>query len=140
MAKKTELLLDTCAAIWLALRAKMTPEAVNAIDEASDQGLPLRLSLITAWELGLLEKSGRAPMTQSPHAIFRALLQMPGVQPQQFTPDILIDSSLLPGELHGDPADRIIIATARALDLTIVTRDRHILDYAAKGHVRALAC
>lgn len=140
MAKTTELLLDTCAAIWLSLKAKMSPESVSAIDEAADHSLPLRLSLITAWELGLLERSGRAPMTQSPQAIFRAFQQMPGVIVQELTPDILIESSLLPGDLHGDPADRIIIATARAMDLTVVTRDRHILDYADKGHVRALAC
>jgi PIN domain nuclease of toxin-antitoxin system len=140
MAKTSELLLDTCAAIWLSLQAPMSPQSVAAIDEASDQGLPLWLSLVTAWELGLLHKSGRAPMTQSPHAIFQAFLRLPGVQPQQLTADIFIDSSLLPGELHGDPADRILIATARALDLTIVTRDRHILDYASRGHVRAIAC
>lgn len=140
MAKTSELLLDTCAAIWLSQQAKMTPGAVAAIDEASDRGLPLRLSLITAWELGLLERSGRAPMTRSPQAIFRSFLQLPGVTMEGLNADILIESSLLPGELHGDPADRIIIATARALDLTVVTRDRHILDYADKGHVRALAC
>ena len=69
-----------------------------------------------------------------------ALSAPSGVVLQGLTADILIDSSLLPGEIHGDPADRIIIATARALDLTVVTRDRHILDYAARGHVRALAC
>lgn len=140
MAKTSELLLDTCAMIWLSLQSKMSPQAVTAIDDAADQGQPLRLSLITAWELGLLQKSGRAPMTRSPHAIFQAFVSLPGIQAQPLTADILIDLSLLPGELHGDPADRIIIATARALDLTIVTRDRHILDYASRGHVRAIAC
>jgi PIN domain nuclease of toxin-antitoxin system len=140
MAKTSELLLDTCAAIWLSQQAKMTPAAVAAIDEASDQRVPLRLSLITAWELGLLQRSGRASMTRSAHAVFQSFLRLPGVTLEGLTPDILIDSSLLPGEPHGDPADRIIIATARALDLTVVTRDRHILDYADKGHVRALAC
>jgi PIN domain nuclease of toxin-antitoxin system len=140
MAKTNELLLDTCAAIWLSQKVRMEPDAVAAIDESADQGLPLRLSLITAWELGLLERSGKAPMTQSPRAIFQSFLQLPGVMVQTLTAEILIDSSLLPGELHGDPADRIIIATARALDLIVVTRDRHILDYADKGHVRALAC
>ena len=141
MAKKTsELLLDTCAVIWLSQQAKMLPQAVEAIDEASDQGRPLRLSLITAWELGLLERRGRAPMTRPPHAIFQSFLQLPGVLAHQLTAEILIDSSLLPGDLHGDPADRVIIATARALDLTVVTRDRHILNYADKGHVRALEC
>lgn len=118
----------------------MLPQAEAAIDEAAGQGRPLRLSQITAWELGLLERSGRAPMTRSPHAIFQSFLQLPGVRAEQLTAEILIDSSMLPGELHGDPADRIIIATARALDLTVVTRDRHILNYADKGHVRALEC
>ncbi|MDB5540417.1 MAG: VapC toxin family domain ribonuclease [Devosia sp.] len=140
MARRNSLLLDTCAAIWLTQQSPMQPEAVEAIDEASDAGQPVRLSLITSWELGLLAKSGRAAMAQAPAVIFRAFLQLPGVMLEGLTPEILIDSSLLPTPVHGDPADRIIIATARALDLTIVTRDRLILDYAAHGHVRALAC
>lgn len=140
MAKTSDLLLDTCAAIWLAQGAFMEPSALAAMKAANDDGRPLRLSLVTAWELGLLAKSGRAAMAAAPAAIFQSFLRLPGVQPQPLTADILIDSSLLPGELHGDPADRIIIATARALDLTILTRDRHVLDYADKGYVRALAC
>ena len=140
MAKTNELLLDTCAFIWLSQQADMLPHAVAAIDEAGDQGVPLRISLITAWELGLLAKSGRAPMARPPQVIFEAFLRLPGIALEQLTAGILIDSSLLPGDVHGDPADRIIIATARTLDLTIVTRDRHILDYADKGYVRALAC
>lgn len=140
MAKTSSLLLDTCAAIWMAQGAFLEPGALAAMREADEDDRPLRLSLVTAWELGLLAKSGRAAMAAPPAAVFQAFLRLPGVQPQQLTAEILIDSSLLPGELHGDPADRIIIATARALDLTVVTRDRHILDYADKGYVRALAC
>lgn len=140
MARTNDLLLDTCAAIWLAQQSPMEPEAVAAIDEASDDGRPIRLSLITSWELGLLARSGRAAMAQAPGDIFRAFLRLPGVVLENLTADILIDSSLLPPPVHGDPADRILIATARTLDLTIVTRDQLILDYAAHGHVRALAC
>ena len=46
-----------------------------------------------------------------------------------------VDSSFLPTPLHNDPADRILIATAREHDLTIITRDRAILAYGAAGHV-----
>jgi PIN domain nuclease of toxin-antitoxin system len=46
----------------------------------------------------------------------------------------------LPGPLHNDPADRLLITTARALDIPIVTRDRRILDYARAGAVAAVAC
>jgi PIN domain nuclease of toxin-antitoxin system len=57
-----------------------------------------------------------------------------------FNPDIAIASSWLPGEIHGDPADRLIIATARHLGLPIVTRDRKILAYADAGEVSAMLC
>jgi PIN domain nuclease of toxin-antitoxin system len=55
-------------------------------------------------------------------------------------PTILVSSSNLPGVIHGDPMDRILIATARALDLVLVTSDRPILKYAEAGHLRTLAC
>jgi PIN domain nuclease of toxin-antitoxin system len=56
------------------------------------------------------------------------------------TPSLFIDSCFLPGKLSRDPGDRIIVATARENDLTILTRDRKILDYSTAGHVLALAC
>jgi PIN domain nuclease of toxin-antitoxin system len=56
------------------------------------------------------------------------------------TPDIAIDSSFLPGNLHGDPGDRLIVATARHLEAPVVTRDRNIIAYARAGHVRVIPC
>ena len=140
MGKGGELLLDTCAAIWITQGEPIAPDALAAIDDAGRGGRPLRLSLITAWELGLLAKWGKAAMSRPPASVFAAFLELSGIVLEGLTSEILIDSSLLPGDVHGDPADRIIIATARALDLTIVTRDRLILDYGAAGHVRVLAC
>jgi len=55
-------------------------------------------------------------------------------------PDLLIESSYLPGSPPRDPADRIIIATARAYGMSIVTRDRVILGYSEAGFVRTIAC
>lgn len=55
-------------------------------------------------------------------------------------PSILLGSSFLPGKPPNDPADRIIAATARDLDATLLTRDRMLLDYAEQGHIRAIAC
>jgi PIN domain nuclease of toxin-antitoxin system len=56
------------------------------------------------------------------------------------TPQLLVESSFLPTPVHNDPTDRILIATAREYDLTIITRDRAILAYGAAGHVKTLAC
>ena len=47
---------------------------------------------------------------------------------------------MLPRNFRGDPADRLLIATARQLDVPIVTRDRAILAYAKAGHVKGIAC
>lgn len=88
----------------------------------------------------MLVAKGRLASPLPPKAWFDRVVETEGVQLAELTPDILTDASFLPGPIHRDPADRILIATARAQDLTIVTRDRLILEYAAKGHVRALAC
>lgn len=140
MSAATRLLLDTCAIIWIAQDEPIRPEARQAMREAWEAGLGVSVSPISAWELGLLSAKGKLPTTQSAGATFGAVLSTAGIKVEALTPGLLIDASFLPGTLHRDPADRILITTARSLDLTIVTRDRLILDYAAQGHVRAIAC
>jgi PIN domain nuclease of toxin-antitoxin system len=54
-------------------------------------------------------------------------------------PQIAIESHALPNAFHRDPADRLIVATARVTNATLMTRDRRILDYAARGHLSAIA-
>ena len=88
----------------------------------------------------MLAAKGRVVFQPSPREWFDALLSQPGILLAPLTPEAAIESSYLPTAYSGDPADRLLIATARRLQLAIVTRDRHILDYAAKGQVRALAC
>jgi PIN domain nuclease of toxin-antitoxin system len=134
------LLLDTCAIIWIAVNQPIKPEAVAAMNESFAAGEKVCVSPISAWELGLLSARGRLSATRSPVDLFADAIATPGVRIEALSPDVLIDSSFLPGVIHSDPADRILIATARRHDLTLVTRDRTILDYAKEGHVRALAC
>ena len=50
---------------------------------------------------------------------------------------ILIDSTRLPGTIHRDPADRLLVATAREHGLTLITRDKPLLQYAKQGHLSA---
>jgi PIN domain nuclease of toxin-antitoxin system len=65
-------------------------------------------------------------------------LKAPGVHFVPMSPHIAIGSTRLPDEPHGDPADRILMATARAVGARLVTCDRSILDYAARGHLAVL--
>jgi len=55
------------------------------------------------------------------------------------TPDVALEASRLPGRFHGDPVDRIIVASARRLDAALVTADRRIRTYGASGHIAVVA-
>ncbi len=136
----TALLLDTCATIWISQDEPVAAEALDAVDKAARDGTPIYVSPMTAWEIGLLNARGRLAMAMSPEDWFASLMQVPGMALAELTPKILIASSFLPGDPPRDPADRIIAATARALRLQLVTRDRLLLDYANQGHIQALAC
>ncbi len=137
---KAPLLLDTCAALWIMDNAELRAEAVEAIDAASDQGLPVYVSPITGWEIGLLAWRGRFRSAYTPQRWLDRLLNRPGIALASMSPQLLLESSLLPGNPPADPADRIIAATAREHGYTVITRDRRLLAYATEGHLQALAC
>jgi PIN domain nuclease of toxin-antitoxin system len=65
---------------------------------------------------------------------------LPGVRPAPLTLEAAVLAAALPGDLHADPADRLLAATARELGCPLVTRDVRLLAYAAAGHLRAVAC
>jgi len=134
------LLLDTCAVIWIAQDQPIAPAALRAIEREASSGRPAQVSPISAWEIGMLAAGSRVNLTMAPARWFRHFIDRVDVMLAELTPDILIASWFLPGGMNRDPADRIICATAREGGHTIVTRDRKILDYAAAGHCRALAC
>jgi PIN domain nuclease of toxin-antitoxin system len=134
------LLLDTHTAIWLTENQPIASTAVAAIDAAYQAGATLFVSAITAWEVGLLVSRNRLSLVAKPERWFQRLLAIPGVRLADLSPDILIASSFLPGEPPRDPADRIILATARELGATLVTRDRQLLKYGGEGQVSTIAC
>ena len=131
----SELLLDTCAVLWLAKGADMTPEARKAVTSNN-----LHISPISAWEIANLVRKSRIALTLPVAGWFRQAVGSMAAAMPQLSIEILADSCALPGNPPSDPADRIIIATAREADMTVVTRDKVILDYSRAGHVRTLAC
>ena len=76
----------------------------------------------------------------SPQRWFEQLRAIPGVEVCDLSPEVLLSSSFLPGGVHGDPADRMLVATAREHDFTLLTRDEALLAYAGQGYLSALAC
>lgn len=137
----TSLLLDTHAAIWLTTSQPLSRAATDIIKTARAAGETINVSPISAWEIGLLAARGRVKLNARPEVWFDRLMQAPSLALTPLRPDVLIASSFLPasGELR-DPADRILVATAREYGHWLVTRDRKLLDYAAEGHLQAVAC
>ena len=136
---RTRLLLDTCAMFYTS-EGSLNGSALAAMNDAFAASEDVSVSTISAWEIGLLAARGRLPTTSPPLHYFERFVALPGIRSISPNAEIFVASSFLPGPIHRDPADRIIIATARALGLTIMTSDRLILDYAQQGHVRALPC
>ena len=134
------LLWDTHAAIWIYERTPIAQTAVDALSTAHSEGVASYISPITAWEVGMLASRGRLQLFIRPERWFVNLFEVPGVRLAEMSPDLLIASSSLPGKPPRDPFDRIIIATARELGATLITRDRALLDYGAQGHVSVVEC
>jgi PIN domain nuclease of toxin-antitoxin system len=134
------LLLDTHATIWMMRNERLARAAQDAIDAASRSSAPVWVSPITAWEVGQLIARNRLNLSATPRGWFQRLLAVPGMRLAELSPEILIASSFLPGRPPKDPADRILLATARDLGATLVTRDRAILAYGESGQVNTLAC
>jgi PIN domain nuclease of toxin-antitoxin system len=135
-----ELLLDTCACIWIVNNEWMRPTAVEAIDEAFDRGRSIFVSPVTGWEIGIHARKRRFKSLHSPQRWLELLLARPQIAVAQMSPRVLLDSSWLPGDIQADPADRIIAATAREYGYTVMTRDRGLLEYGREGYLSVLEC
>src|SRR3954447_1712758 len=134
------LLLDMNAAIWIMRDAPLARMAQDAMNAARQTSTDVLVSPITALEVGQLVSRNRLNLGATPQRWFERLLAIPGMRLADLSPDILIASSFLPGTPPRDPMDRILIATARELAATLVTRDRAIIAYGEQGHVRVVGC
>jgi PIN domain nuclease of toxin-antitoxin system len=95
----------------------------------------LEVSAISCWEVAKLVQYGRLELACPLEEWMEQALAYPGVQLIELTPRIAIESTKLPGSFHRDPADQIIVATARVYDMPLLTADSRILQY---PHVRIL--
>jgi PIN domain nuclease of toxin-antitoxin system len=134
------ILLDTCAAIWLANGDPMNNRSRAAIASAQRTGVGVHVSPISAWEIATLVARNRLQLALAPAVWFDRLVALPGVRLAPMPPELLIASAFLPGTPPRDPANRIIAATARTYDLALVTRDGELTLYARAGHVTAIGC
>jgi PIN domain nuclease of toxin-antitoxin system len=113
---------------------KRAARALNIAARASR----IAVSAITPWEIGLLVNKGRLQLGLEVMEWIRTALSRPGVRLIGLEPEIAVASTRLPFEMHADPADRILVATARHLGATLVTADRALLEIAKQGNFAAM--
>ena len=132
------IVLDTHVLVWAVDGdARLGGTARAAIEEAGRTDR-IAVSAITPWEIALLAERGRLRLGRDAGLWIDTALALPGIHLMPIEPAIAIDSVRLPGSFHADPADRLIVATARYCSAPLLTADRAILEYAAGGHVHGV--
>jgi PIN domain nuclease of toxin-antitoxin system len=131
-------LVDTHTLIWMLEEdSHLGPRAAEALNSAALENR-IAVSAITPWEIGLLVNKGRLRLGAEAMEWVRNALALPGVILIHLEPEIAVASTSLPFAMHADPADRILVATARHLGATLVTADAALLGCAGRGHFVAM--
>ena len=126
------ILLDTHTWVWWVQDDPRLPAAHKRVI-AENEATGLGVSALSCWEVAKLVETGRLVLPLDTLEWILKALAYPGVVPIPLTPQIAVQSTRLPGEFHRDPADQMIVATARELGIDLVTSDQRILAY---PHVR----
>jgi PIN domain nuclease of toxin-antitoxin system len=134
------LVLDTHIWIWAVNKEsdKLSSQAIDAIEKA-DREQRLAVSAISVWEVGMLNAKGRITCNPDCLTWIDHALSFPRLTLIPLTPKIAVLSSYLPGDIHGDPADRIIVATCLENGAILLTKDQKLLAYSVAGPLIVIA-
>ena len=142
MTPPSAVFLDTNALLAFGRSATPLPGPVkNRVREAGEQQA-IYISPVSAWEIAQGLRGKPKPDYTAPRAAplawWRTVLALEQVSLAPLTPEIAFDAYAMPEPFHKDPADRLLVATARALGCPIVTSDRAIAAYGRLGHVQVI--
>ena len=122
-------LLDTHAWIWWHMNLQNLSKKAKRLIGNSDRYDELLLSAISPWEFSKLLEKKRIGISCDPEEWIISALDMPKLRLVPLSPVLAYRSTVLPPPFHNDPADQIIVATAREENATILTKDERILSY-----------
>lgn len=122
------IVLDTHVWVWWVHGdVQITPSQSSVIKEAESN--IVGVSAISCWEIAKLVERDRLALPRPVDEWLSLALSYPGVRLIGLSPEIAIASTRLPGDFHRDPADQIIVATARVNGCPLVTSDQKIISY-----------
>jgi len=123
-------LLDTHVLLWWLGDLDRLSVGQRRLLDSADGDTPLLVSDISLWEVAMLHNLGRIRLSIPLREWLELAVAPPLVRRQGVSPAIAAEVASLPDSFHRDPADRILVATARVLGATLLTRDRRIIDAA----------
>lgn len=129
------IVLDTHTLIWWVTNDSSLSKKAKAAIERERAGGEIVVSAISAWEIAMLVERETLAFSMDVENWLATVQQIPGVRFAPIDVDISTKSVKLPGEFHKDPADRLIVATARKFGAPLVTKDIKIRAYA---HVKTI--
>ncbi|HYX71601.1 MAG TPA: type II toxin-antitoxin system VapC family toxin [Nitrososphaera sp.] len=122
------IVLDTHIWVWWVHNDSQLSEQQRMLIQENEAQV-LGINVISCWEIAKLVEYDRLTLPCSVSDWFEKALAYPGIQLLNLTPRIAIESTQLPGIFHRDPADQIIVATARVYDCELLTADEKIQKY-----------
>lgn len=114
---------------WVSAFGLLSPAAEKAIETTLTDGDEVIVSSISAWEIAMLIDKGRLVLAMDVESWLDEVTQIEGVRFIPVDNEIGVKSTLLPGDFHKDPADRMIVATSTKLACPLVTADEKIIQY-----------
>jgi PIN domain nuclease of toxin-antitoxin system len=122
------ILLDTHILFWLVAKPEKLSRAAARIIASEAKAGALAISDISLWELAALIEGGRIHVEGTSERFLGRIAERPDLTVLPISSEIAVQAARFPRDFPGDPADRIIAATARTLPATLVTRDRRLQD------------
>ena len=130
--------LDTYSWVWYISGNLTLNKTTRKIITSALQQHTAHLAAISLWEIAMLEKKQRIILEMPFLEWIHKSLEVTSIRILPLTPSIAMESCSLPGQFHGDPADCMIVATARVEGLSLITRDAKILSYARNKYLSVI--
>lgn len=134
----TSLVLDTHVLLWSLLEPESISKAIKQKISVAQSESKLVICSISLWEIAMLNHKKRINVYEPIKKFLKSIAAIDGLVVSDLNPEIAAESILLMDDFHGDPADRIIVATTKILGATLLTRDQKILSWAKSGHIKCL--
>lgn len=131
-------ILDTHVLLWSLLQPEELTEETKSKVEQAHKKQNLLVSSISLWEIAMLSHKKRIHIFEPIKNFLSSIEEISGINICEISAEVAAESILLQNNFHGDPADRIIVSTARVYSATLLTRDKQILQWSEYGSVKCL--